>query len=316
MRIYQICTIFARSKISSIPLKMMKYNEIKTFVFNTLNREYWIRQSLEIRNIPPAKDKGRDTITILFSDSIVSLDPMHIVLLSCIIENLKEKDFLIWLKAVNKKLDHFINENVAFKKYWEGGKGDHIDSPDSARLNLWRITDAGKEGYSISVENYFKTLFPEKDLSSLRTVLNELYFNVFDHADAKNNAFSYIYYDEHVHKIYIAVCDYGIGIAASLRKAYTLNSDGDALQMSLKSGISAKSQVHNKGFGLDVVISSLGKDNSFRIVSNKGLLKLKGNTKKPEYYNLDFDFKGTLIYFDLSTDMFPDDEELSTFSFD
>lgn len=296
----------------------MRYNNIQTFYFETLNREDWIRLSLLIRAMGKAKDIGKDVVTISFSDNISDFLPFHIVLLSCIIDDLKEKGYLIVLNALNVTLRNFIEDDVYFRAYWRGKKEDHIDSPTIGRLNLWRITDTGKEGYSISVENYFKTLFPGKDLSSLKTSLNELYFNVFDHADARGNAFSYIYYDESEKKIYIAICDYGKGIARTIKPVYQLSKDSEALKKSLESGVSSNSKPHNKGFGLDVVISSLSENNTFRMVSNKGLLKLikKEGAYNYSLFDLDFDFEGTLIYFELSTDCFPDSDELNDFLFD
>lgn len=120
-------------------------------------------------------------------------------------------------------------------------------------------------------------------------------------------------------KDHIAICDYGKGIASTIRNAFPYEEkDSGALRKSLETGVSANSKPHNKGFGLDVVVSSLSENNSFRMVSNKGLLKL---TKTKEnlncsLYDLSFDFKGTLIYFELSTDIFPDNEELDEFSFE
>lgn len=304
--------------ILNIKKVKMQYNYIETFCFEDMGRENWIRLSLIIRSKGKAKTIGEDVVTLLFLDNIDNLLPFHIVLLSCIVDDLKEKGYLIVLDVLNEKLKRFIETDVYFRSYWSGKKEDHIESPTIGRLNLWRITDTGKEGYSISVENYFKNLFPGKDLSSLKTSLNELYFNVFDHADAKGNAFSYIYYDENEKKIYIAICDYGKGIAKTIKPVYQLSKDSEALKKSLESGVSSNSKPHNKGFGLDVVISSLSENNTFRMVSNKGLLKLSKNKGSYEYkiFDLDFDFEGTLIYFELSTDGFPDVDELNDFSLD
>lgn len=296
----------------------MQYNKKHTFIFDSLGREYWIRQSLEIRDVAKANNIGVDLIRFSFTESITNFEPIHIVLLSCIIDDVKEKGYLVLLHAANKSLNDFIEEDVSFRTYWKGKKEDHKESPTIGRLNLWRITDTGKEGYSISVENYFKKLFPGKDLSTLKTSLNELYFNVFDHANANGNAFSYINYDERTKKIDIAICDYGVGIAQTIRRVYQLSKDSEALKKSLESGVSSNSKPHNKGFGLDVVTSSLSDNDLFRMVSNKGFLKLtkKAGVSELSLYDLNFDFEGTLIYFEMSTDIFPDSEELNGFLFD
>ena len=47
-----------------------------------------------------------------------------------------------------------------------------------------------------------------------------------------------------------------------------------------------------------------------RIVSNCALLFCQENKNNIKTYSLDFDFRGTLIYFDISIDSFEKDEEI------
>jgi len=52
----------------------------------------------------------------------------------------------------------------------------------------------------------------------------------------------------------------------------------------------------------------------FRMVSNKGLIKLTGKNGSCEMFDIDFDFNGTLIYFDISIDSFEQDFEFGSFT--
>lgn len=51
-----------------------------------------------------------------------------------------------------------------------------------------------------------------------------------------------------------------------------------------------------------------------RIVSNKALITILDNKTNVKSHDLDFDFKGTLIYFEISIDSFENEEILDEFS--
>ena len=228
--------------------------------------------------------------------------PYHIVTLSCFIELLRSKRYIVFLIIENLDLKEFILNDISIKNYWNGEKLDHIDSPNSSRLNLWRIVEGKAEEYELSIHRFFSNKFPEVDFYMLKTCLAELYYNVFDHAKAGGNAFSYIYYEEVKKIIHIAICDFGRGIAKTIRDVYKdIDNDKDALLWSLKKGISARSNTHNAGFGLDTVVSALSEKSILRIVSNKALLicTKKGPSLETRMYDLPFYLQGSLIYFDL-----------------
>ena len=111
------------------------------------------------------------------------------------------------------------------------------------------------------------------DISGLQNSLDEIYANVADHSKSKGVAFSYIKYDEAEEKIHFAVCDLGLGIPTTLRAAIPeFESDGVALRKAIDLGISARTNEHNRGFGLDNVLSNLQNVGMIRIVSNAALL--------------------------------------------
>lgn len=289
---------------------------IPRIYLKTTKRKEWLQVICQNRMIPKAKNLS-DRVIITFSSFIKKEDfeAFHIVLLSCLIAEIKSKNYLVQIVASQHLFD-FLFSDVSIKEYWGENPVSHTDSPDAHRLNLWRITDTGKESYTISVGQYFQKHFPLHDVSFITTALNELYYNVFDHANALGNAFSYIYYSEDERRVYIAVCDFGEGVAKTLRRRYPqYNTDAIALEKAIVKGISAGTKEHNRGFGLDDICSSLSENDSFRMISNKGFLFINGALRKSFNIN-DFDFNGTLIYFDVSTENFELDEVLGSFSLD
>lgn len=278
----------------------------------------WVRIVTEWREKIPVTKKV-DFIEIVFIEGVKlkNFDPIHIVLLSCFIDEIQTKGYIVRLEFKDEELRDYLFNEVNLKTYWGINKADHIDSPIITDLNIWRITEKAKDFYSISIHDYFKRIYFEGyDLSILKITLNELYFNVFDHAEAHGNAFSFIRYDKEYGKIRVAICDFGKGIARTLRNKYlNFKNDSEALENSIKIGISAQTQKYNKGFGLDNVASALKAGDTLRIVSNRALMHIQDEKTNVKLVDLFFDFKGSLIYFDIAIDSFEKEELLDVFSF-
>lgn len=151
----------------------------------------------------------------------------------------------------------------------------------------------------------------------LKSCLTELYYNVFDHAEANGIAFSYIHYDDEEEVIHIAICDFGKGIAKTIKDAYrNISDDKEALIKSLERGVTSKSNTHNAGFGLDNIISALS-NSTLRIVSNNAILfyRKNGEISETKTYDMPFCLNGTLIYFDLPVSGFENTEIRDEFTF-
>ena len=288
--------------------------------FENIERQKWISEITEWRQKIVASNKENEAVHLYFNKSfnLSNFEPVNIVVLSCFIDEIRSKGYLNRLDFEDSELDHFIHNDVRIKNYWTGDKTHHVSSPSISDLNLWRITNEYKEFYSNSVHDYFKRVhFRGYDLSALTIVLNELYSNVFDHADANENAFSFVRYEKNARKIKIAICDFGKGIAKTLRDKHSeYKDDCIALENSIKIRISAQTRKHNRGFGLDTVVSNLQKGGILRIVSNKAFLLIsEANKNKVKPDPVPFDFKGTLIYFEISIDSFVLEEIIEDFSF-
>ena len=177
-------------------------------------------------------------------------------------------------------------------------------------FNLWRIIETEKDLYAKNVERYFKNnFFKGKDLSVISLSMIEAYYNVFDHAEANGNAFSLIKYDKDSELLHVAVCDFGKGIAKSVRDfTPDITNDKDALLKSIEADFTVGSKSHNKGKGLDNILSC---SSVVRIFCNNALL-LKSDAGI-RIFDVDFHFFGTLIYLKIDLSLTEDEEILEEF---
>lgn len=168
--------------------------------------------------------------------------------------------------------------------------------------------------YSQYLSDYLKrTYFADKDLSSIKVVLDELYANISDHSESDGVAYSFVKYDIPGQLIKIAFCDFGIGIKASLLKGGS-NIAREYVKAATMKGITAGSNSHNRGFGLDTVVSSLsGSGKKISILSGSELFVAYGDRNIQRTWQTGFDFRGTLIYFDMPISSFEDADYLDDY---
>lgn len=288
---------------------------IRNIIFNRKDRRYWIKSvNSIIRNLKPNISGKNKEIDINIQETITKEDftPFHIVLLSCLIEYIERSGYIVAFDAGDDELVEFIFNEVKMHRYINNSTTAYVQEKDKSNLNLWKIVDNRAKEYSIVITEYLqRTYFKGLDISGFQNSLDEIYANVADHSKSKGIAFSYIKYDQSEEKIHFAVCDLGLGIPTTLRAAIPeIESDGMALRRALDVGVSARTNKHNMGFGLDNVLSNLKDGGMMRIVSNNALLFCQENKNNIKTYSLDFNFKGTLIYFDISINSFEKDEEI------
>lgn len=285
------------------------------FSYDSCNKSDWIFNTIQYRDsIIPSYSQGK-VINICLGSDIVKerFEPIHVVLLSCLIDELKTNNYKVRLVIEDETIKDFLWNDIKVSKYWNGKRIAQIPSPTPSKFNLWRILEEYKDAYAINVCDYFNTINKRKDFSGFQTALNELYYNVFDHADAKGNSFSYISFDDNF--ISVAVCDFGKGIAQTIREAHPeYHSDVIALENAMKNGITSRSKSYNAGYGLYDIATMLDDEDYLRILSNKSLAVCIGNSKK--FYNLETEFRGTLIYLKISMSSFPEKEIVDSYDFD
>lgn len=292
----------------------------KTIKFDDSKKANWIatinkicKSNIILRN--PKSERSELTIIITQNITIKDFTHVHIVLFACMVDKLISLNYKLKLQIADKELFRFLVEDLKIVEYYNTSiPAPHIDSSKDYIFNLWKIEADKVDQHSISATEYFKRIyFSDLDLSGFKTTIEELYHNVADHSESNGIAYSYIYYDSTNKKIHVAVCDFGLGIPFTLKRANPekYKDDQEALRDSIELFVSAKTNSHNRGMGLDTVISNLSNKDLLRIVSNTGLLLCHPNKEPIKVFPLDFDFKGTLIYFDLSTTAFEVEELIS-----
>lgn len=281
-------------------------NSHTTVDFESLNKGGWLRTIASVRNNYETGEYKK-YIILNFNSSFKSEDfePIHLVTLACLIQFLDQKGHLVLIASSSDDVRNMLFADLRIQEYWSGGQ-NHVDSTSSNIFNLWRIIEAEKDLYAKNVEQYFKNnFFKGKDLSVISLSMVEAYYNVFDHADAGGNAFSLIKYDTNNEVLHVAICDFGKGISKSVRDFRPeISNDKDALLKSIEVDFTVGSKEHNKGKGLDNILSC---SSVVRIFCNNALLLRNENGIK--MYDVDFHFGGTLIYFQIPL-LFVEDEEI------
>ena len=152
-------------------------------------------------------------------EDISGFEAFHFATLGCLIEYLSNIYPVKKVSLIPKDIpvNQLLLDTLPFGRYWID-RENYAEAKDEKLLNLWRVVDNEKEIHTQRVHDYLKsTFFQNKDLSAVKNSLNEVYYNIFDHAEAHGNAFSFIKYDESEQKLYVAVCDFGMGIGTKVR---------------------------------------------------------------------------------------------------
>lgn len=247
-------------------------------------------------------------VTILLPDNLnpLNLKPVHLVTLACLIASLSKTNYNSGRLRGPMEIINYLKDKIHFPEYFNAAVF-HVKSEINYDLNLWKVSAEHSPMYSQKVAEYLRNkYFKNKDLSGLKVVLDELYANISDHSKSNGIAYSYIKYDEAEEKVNIAFCDFGVGIKASLA-SNNINVSENVIEYATRKGVSAKTNTHNRGFGLDTVVTSIfDTGNPIRIVSGNELFISYGDYQNFRTWHLNFEFPGTLIYFDLPIKSFED----------
>lgn len=290
----------------------MNTNNSRTIIkFESLDKELWLRRISSVR-ARYGVNVYHKYIVLEFNSNLKSEDfePIHFVTLACLIQFFDQNNHKVLIASGNDSIRNMLFWDLRIQEYWSGGK-NHVDSVSNNIFNLWRIIESEKDLYAKNVERYFKNnFFKGKDLSVISLSMIEAYYNVFDHADANGNAFSLIKYDDDDERLYVAICDFGKGIAKSVRDfTPDITNDRDALLKSIETDFTVGSKSHNKGKGLDNILSC---SSVVRIFCNNALL-LKTDAGGVSTFDVNFHFWGTLIYLEIDLSLTEDEEILEEF---
>ena len=279
-------------------------------LFDNTDKKVWLHKIVDVANY--LREQNKDKVVILdFATSIKreNILPIHIVTYACLIQCLKEHGFDVQQGKTNVEVADYIYHELGLKYYWRGT--NHIEAADTSILNLWRVVIGEAESYSRRVEDYFKNnYFKNKDLSAVYISMVEAFYNISDHAEAGENAFSLIMYNHERKELKVAISDWGKGIVGTVRDFdASIKSDTEALERAIQDDFTISSTTHNKGKGLENILSS---SDTVRIFSGNALLVKTGNQKR--FYDVETYYPGTLIYFDKNLNDLEDIDILDDFN--
>lgn len=277
--------------------------------FDSVGRIEWIKTIADtIAQFGPLVEAG-DQINIRLPSETEKFEAVHLASLACFIEFFYKKGCNA---AISLNVRDFIFDKLNWPAYWANHQ-DYTEAKDSTIFNLWRITDEGKEAHSQQVYEFLKRgPFKEKDLSAVPNSLLEAYYNIFDHAEANGIAFSFIRYIEEKQKLSVAICDLGKGIAMSVKeKCPDIRDDSSAIELAMEDRFTIQSKTHNRGFGLGNIRTTCTDEDALRIISNRGFLITRRDEINKRENN--FNFPGTLIFYDLTLSHFEEEEIIANF---
>lgn len=286
-------------------------NPILLIEFESTDRGAWLRQIAASYQTVQEYKEGYVSLKFALSISVRTLKPFHLVTIASLIHHCYQKGLVVTIQTDNDEVFKYIYEELSFYEYWSGGK-NYVETRSTHNvLNLWRIVEQEKDLYAKRVEMYFRErYFQNKDLSAVSVCLLEAYYNVFDHAQAEGNAFSLIQYDEASCKLFVAISDFGKGIAKTVRDFdSSITSDKEAILKALEDQFTVGSTKRNRGFGLSNILSPT---EEARIFSHRGLVYKKG--AEVNSFETDFSYPGTLIYFEINLSNMDDEEFIEEFS--
>lgn len=279
------------------------------YSFSDIDRVEWLRSICEVRNLVIDDPQG---ISFVFENiPETSIRPEHLVPLACLIEHLNQKG--IPVSVHRDATGRTLLEKYNLREYW-GGKKNYSQSVDQTVLNLQRVLEDEKEFHGIRVSEYLKNrFFQKKDLTPVGNSLTEAYYNIFDHAKAKGNAFSMLSFDREKEELYVAVCDFGIGIARTVKEyLHSDMDDASAIEKAMENNFTIRSTTHNSGQGLGNILGSCTDKDTLWIISNSVAIAANSSGRKVKL--LGFEFEGTLIFYSMSLSHFDDEEILDDFN--
>lgn len=277
---------------------------------HSAKRTEWLRRIVEIRDTEYQKG---DSVTLSFGElSISKILPEHIVSLACLVESLARRQVLVSI-CPHEECGKYFSSTLKLSAYWKGGQ-DYAPAEQETVLNLWHIKPDKTEEHARRTTEYLKNkFFKNKDLSAVTLSLLEAYYNINDHSHFDGNAFSMLSFDEETEVLNVAVCDFGIGIASSVRNFDPdVEDDTTALRKAAEANFTVQSAAHNAGMGLYNIKSVCTEDDTLWIISNAAALAI--TSKSERAIDLDFNFRGCLLTYNVSLSHFEDEETLDDFN--
>ena len=251
------------------------------------------------------------------------LAPGHLVALACLVDFYQMRDIEVSMSVGDNEAHDYL-KRIRFFDYWQ----PHFDRQRytanqlDTNLCLWQVDASMIYPYADQAKSYFAQNFlPGKNLDILHTSLAELFNNICDHAQSPVQGYCFTQYYPNRQQLVTAVCDFGIGIPASINRLWQAQGrrglpDADAMRAALRRGVTTQSTPRNRGFGLDnLATSARSLQAELTFISNFAHLRQLTTgelvTRQPPCF-----FPGTLIVVTLNIPQLPAvEEELETDEF-
>jgi len=284
-----------------LPNKILYHNDFQSIneTLNFLNDNLLSNHNFKIFNA--------ETIEINFS-KCQKIESYHISPLACIIYEYQKAGFNIKLTGITTTLNKYFLES-GFLNFCNNYDQDTIfPAPINPNIfPLWRINQEASNIYPIEVGRFFENnQLRGKDLQPINTALGEMMNNVFDHSGCEIPGYVFTQFHPKKKIIYICVCDLGCTIPVSVNKYLKENQhneieDIDALLECIKLNFSTYSKPHNRGRGLDNILSIVNSNSGkFTLASGKAAIQKSANSDF-NLFKLTDPFPGTIVVIGLNT---------------
>jgi hypothetical protein len=283
---------------------MLEVANIRVVTLSSSDRLSWLSGICDGRDM--IEQNGVNRLLVNIDDGITrdKLRPEHITSLACLIESCVRKGCLVQMET-SKEIKDYLENELKISRYWNLHES-YVKPGNEDILNLWKIDPNGMEMHAKRISEYFRTTrFQAKDLTPLEGSLTEAYYNVIDHSLCEGIAFSMVEYDRSINKVFISVCDFGRGIAESVRTVLPeITDDVQAIMKAMEPRFTIGSTKHNAGLGLGNLRDYCTDPDSLWIISNDAALVTSGDNER--YVRLKKHFKGTLIMYSISLEHLED----------
>ncbi len=259
--------------------------------------------------------QGIQELTLDFS-SCQFIEPFHIVLLACLIEEYFQNGVVITFRIGD---NHALNEylaNIQFWGYWNPGvdRSSFRQTSKITNLCLWKFVPTRLSPYVDYAKRYFEDNYlKDKSFDPLYICLAELFNNIVDHSKSPVSGFTTSQFYPRLNKLRIAVCDFGTGIPTAVNTFLSAANksqiqESAALEWAFQKGFSTKSTPQNRGFGLDNLWAIVKSCNgTLRVVSNAAMMI--SDVEGTKFFALKHCFIGSHFEVVLDTSTFEEREE-------
>ncbi|MBU6324213.1 MAG: hypothetical protein KJS92_01900 [Bacteroidetes bacterium] len=246
------------------------------------------------------------------------VEPYHLAPLACVLHEYLEAGFNIDVLGLNARLQKYFDE-TGFFEFCEGKyvNAAFPDPKDKNTLPLWRIMPGAHNVYPQLAEGFFETNgLTGRDLQPLNSALGEMMNNVFDHSECKIPGYTVTQFHPNRKLLHTCVCDLGCTIPKSVNDYLTSQglpsiSSAAALDKAMEKNFSSYTQPHNRGLGLDNLVSIVrALKGRFLLVSGSSACIMEH--EEEVLLDMQSNFPGTMVVITLNTDHLEVKEEEQT----